>query len=437
MPSGRLRFAILAATVAAFLLVPAAQAAAGTLKVKVVGTGSGEVLSEFGFEAKGTPPIECSYSSPGPATGICENTMSVNGGKESVDLLSVAGSGSDVGSVTIQKGKDINEEEIGEPGYGCNEASGQAELEGAFGGWLCIVEGAGGSPSAEVTVCFVLEGEGEAGCEGGSPPVRHITVFKTGEGTVVASPGGECTPAQNPCLFEFELNEMVTLTASPATGYAFSAWAGCTEHVGLTCKAKMEKATVKVTFVATPSLTIEKAGSGSGKVAATGISCDESCSKETAAVKTGTSVTVKTTPAKGSEAAVLEGGTGSAGACSGSTCIFTISENSSLKVKFDPKPTKTLTVDLTGPGAYKGKVTGKGIAKGLYGLAINCGAGCTTQTESFFSADTVTLTATTAAGYTFAGWSLLEGSDAGTCTGATSPCTVPTSSSKTLAAEFK
>jgi hypothetical protein len=193
----------------------------------------------------------------------------------------------------------------------------------------------------------------------------------------------------------------------------------------------MDKArAIMVTFVKTPLLTVEKAGYGYGKVAATGISCDENCSKATSGIKIGATVTVKATPAKGSEAAVFEGGTGSASGCSGASCTFTISENSSVKVKFDPKPTKTLTVNLTGPGAYKGKVTGKGILKGLYGLAINCGAGCTSQTESFFSADTVTLTAAAASGYTFAGWS---GSG---CSG-TGTCTVAASSDKTVEAKFE
>jgi len=267
-----------------------------------------------------------------------------------------------------------------------------------------------------------------------------LTIAKTGEGTVVSSPAGiECIGAKTgaECQANFEINEMVTLTASPASGYAFSAWAGCTEHLGLTCKVKMEKAkTVKVTFIKTPSLTIEKAGTGQGKALATGISCDENCSKASAAIKTGTSVTVKVTPAKGSEPAVFEGGTGSASGCSGETCTFTISENSSVKVKFAAKPTKTLTVNLTGPAAYKGKVTGKGTLNGLTGSAINCGSGCTTQTESFLTGDTVTLTAVTGTGYTFAGWNVSGGS-AGTCTAKTSPCALATDADKTVEAEFK
>ena len=237
------------------------------------------------------------------------------------------------------------------------------------GGYICFL---GPEPNAEVTATFKK-----------ATPKFALTIAKTGEGTIVSSPAGINCGSE--CNAEFTGGSSVTLTASPATGYAFNSWAGCTEHVGLTCKVTMAKAlTVKASFVATPSLTVTKAGSGQGKVSATGISCDENCSTATSAIKTGTSVTVKTVAAKGSEAAVFEGGTGSASGCSGATCTFTISENSSVKVKFDPKPTKTLTVNLTGPAANKGKVSGKGTIKGLTASAIACGAGCTTQTESFF-----------------------------------------------------
>ena len=175
-----------------------------------------------------------------------------------------------------------------------------------------------------------------------------------------------------------------------------------------------------------------------GKAIAMGISCDASCSKATSAIKTGTEVTVKTTPAKGSQAAVFEGGTGSASSCSGETaCSFTITEDSSLIVKFSPIPTKTLTVKLRGPGAYKGKVTGKGVTvKGLLSTAIGCGSGCTTETETFFATGETELIAAASTGYTFVGWTVSGGS-AGTCTGTTTPCKLLTDANKTVEAEFK
>jgi uncharacterized repeat protein (TIGR02543 family) len=412
--SSRLYIAVLAAAVAAFFVVPVAQAAAGTVKVKTAGTGTGKVREIGLFTSPSEPePINC--------PSVCEATMS----ESSIALGSFAGEGSEFVGWTITKGS---------AGFYCDgseeEKNAAAEIGGEFPEYagmdgICLAEEAGGA--VEITATFNTV-----------PSGPKLTIAKTGEGTVVSSPAGiECTGAKTgaECEAGFTLNSTVTLTASPASGYAFSAWAGCTEHVGLTCKVKMEKAkTVKVTFVATPLLTIEKTGSGQGKVGATGISCDENCPKATSAIKTGTLVTVKVTPAKGSEAAVFENGTGSASGCSGASCTFTISANSSVKVKFNAAPTKTLTVNLTGPAKYKGKVSGKGTVKGLTSSAISCGTGCTTETESFFASDTVTLTAVAGTGYTFAGWS---GSEAGTCTGTNSPCTIPTNANKTLSAEFK
>ena len=422
--SGRLRLTILFATVAAFFLVPAAQAfAEDTATIAVSGTGSGEVSSVGGAppaspgepegEFEGTPPIECSYASPGPATGVCSTSIVSRGGEfeeffeevfgyRAIWVQAIPAPGSELASLTLSEGT---------PFY-------------------C---GAGGHPHE----CFAHASEhGDikiAATFNVATPKFALTVARTGEGTVASSPAGiECG---SECKAEFNQGSTVTLTASPASGYAFNSWAGCTEHVGLTCKVTMSKAlTVKASFVATPSLTVTKAGSGQGKASATGISCDENCSSASSAIKTGTSVTVKVASAKGSEPAVFEGGTGSASGCSGATCTFTISEDSSVKVNFEPKPTNRLVVNLTGPAAYKGKVTGKGTIKGLTASAISCGSGCINQTESFFEGDTVTLSAVAGTGYKFAGW---VGVGTGTCEGTTTPCTVSTNTEHTLSARFE
>jgi len=433
IPSSRLYIAVLSAAVATFFLVPVAQAAAAPVfNQNITGNGSGEVSStggigafpgfeEFGSLWGGEPPIECSYASPGPATGLCEDEVPVEEGFTGIALRAIPAVGSEFAGWVLTNAAN----EPLSPEIDCNSTPNCFALAGS-----------GFSVKAVFCTTGTAQGWGAA-CKVVLHDNHHLTVFKTGEGTVVISPGGiECTPAKNPCLFEgVELGAAVILTASPASGWAFSNWAGCAEHVGLTCKVKMGNALpIKVTFVKTPSLTVEKAGSGYGKVAAMGISCDENCWKASSAVKTGNLVTVKATPAKGSEAAVFEGGTGSASSCSGGTCTFTISENSSVKVKFNVIPTKTLTVNLTGPGAYKGRVTGKG--KGSYGPVINCGAGCTSQTETFSSTDEVTLSASAPTGYTFSGWNV-TGGEPGDCTGTKSPCYLRTDADKTLSAEFK
>jgi uncharacterized repeat protein (TIGR02543 family) len=468
------------------------------VKVSLKGTGAGKAfIAEGGSQYRGSPEIKCAYASPGPQTGVCETKMSDEGeGWEQVFITVKAEPGSKfVGWVV----KNTEFEGctgtfatcapfVEPPGTGSGEAeviatfdleppkfkltvkkqgTGSGTVTSSPAGISCgatcsaeFEEGttvtlagspAAGSKPVSWSGCGSVNGENKClvtmsaakevtatfDLEGPITPTA-LTIAKTGEGTITSSPAGiECTGAKTgaECEAKFEVNETVTLTASPATGYAFGAWAGCTEHVGLTCKVLMDKAkTVKTSFIATPSLTVEKTGTGQGKASATGIACDENCSKATSAIKAGTVVTFKTISAKGSEAASFEGGTGSASGCSGATCTFTISENSSVKVKFNAAPTKTLTVNLTGPAKYKGKVTGKGTAKGLTASAINCGSGCTTQTESFFASDTVTLTAVAGTGYTFGGWS---GSEAGTCTGKTSPCTISTSANKTLSAKFE
>jgi hypothetical protein len=397
----------LLAAVGALLVAPAAHAATGVEPVKVIlnGTGAGKAFIGVGGQYRGSPEIKCEYKSPGPQTGICETTMSNEGeGWEQVFLLIEPAPGS------IFLGWKVE----------------NTEFEGCAGTFMTcapfVEPPETGSGEAKVIATFDAVGE---------PP--SLRVLKTGEGTVVADPAGiECGSI---CEAEFEPNSTITLLASPAADWAFSAWSGCLEHVGLTCKVLMDKdKAVKVTFIATPLLTVEKAGTGYGKVAAMGISCDESCSKSTAAVKTGTAVTVKATPAKGYEFVGFEGGAGNASSCS-ATCSFTISEASSVKVKFSPIPTKTLTVNLTGPGAYKGKVTGK-VVKSVYSPMISCGSGCTTETETFFATGETELIAAASTGYSFKGWTVSGGS-AGTCTGQTNPCFLKTDADKTVEAEFE
>jgi Divergent InlB B-repeat domain len=404
------RLTILLAAVGALMLIPAAQAFANEpLTVKITGTGAGKVASATEICCyKGSPAIACEYKSPGPATGTCKTFMSNEGeGWEQVYVNAEAAPGS-----KFVKWEVKNTE---------------FEACGTFKTCAPYVEPPEtGSGEAEVIATF----EAEA-------PKPSIKVTKTGEGTVVSSPAGISCGAT--CEASFEKGT-VKLTASPASGWALMAWSGCTVKVGLTCEVTLSEVkayAVKVTFVETPSFTIEKAGTGVGKVATTGISCDDSCSKSTAAIKTGASVTVKVTPGKGNEFVGFEGGTGSASGCSGATCTFTISAASSVKAKFSPIPTKTLTVNITGPGAYKGKVVGKGTTvKGAYSTTLSCGAGCTSAVETFFATGTTELVATAATGYSFKGWTV-EGGSAGTCTGTTTPCTLLTDANKTVKAKFE
>jgi uncharacterized repeat protein (TIGR02543 family) len=394
----------LLAAVAALLAAPIAHAEVGVEPVKVIitGSGSGQVHTLSGSRYRGSPEINCSYNGTSKS-GVCETTMSNEGeGWEQVFLEALPAPGS------IFLGWTVRNTEF---------------------------EGCGTSPTCAPFVEPPETGSGEAEVVATFDRVEpRLKIEKNGEGTVIADPAG--IVCGSICEAEFEAGKTVTLLASPAADWAFSAWSGCAEHVGRSCKVLMSRnpQVVKATFVATPLLTVEKAGYGYGRIAANGISCDESCSKSTAGVKVGTAVTVKATPAKGYEFAGFEGGTGNAGSCA-ATCAFTISEASSVKVKFSPIPSKALTVELTGPGAYKGRVSGK-VVNSVYSPMISCGSGCTTATEWFLATGETELTAMTATGYSFKGWTVSGGS-AGTCTGTTSSCRLATDADKTVEAKFE
>jgi hypothetical protein len=218
--------AILLATAAAVLLVPVAHAAAAnSLKLNIIGTGNGQVDSNipppFGFP--GTPPIECGYTAPGPATGTCANTMQSGApffeGKVVVSLKATPNPGYELNKWVIEEG----------------EAPGGGACEDPKSG--CLV-GANAGSDAKVTAVFCIEGEST--CSGG---INLYVNGPTGSGTVSSSVGGinNCA-AGNECTSP-ELTGAVTFTAAPATGYAVAGWIGCKQNGGnpTTCSTTMNQ----------------------------------------------------------------------------------------------------------------------------------------------------------------------------------------------------
>jgi len=160
------------------------------------------------------------------------------------------------------------------------------------------------------------------------------------------------------------------------------------------------------------AVTVTKSGTGTGTVTSSpaGISCGTDC---TETYTSGTMVTLSSSPAAGSTFA------GWSGACTGTgSCVVTMSAARSVTATFNLSGGGPFTLSVTKGG------TGTGTVKSSPG-GIKCGGNCT---QSYINGTVVTLTATSAAGSTFAGWS-------GACTG-TSSCVVTMNAAKTVTATF-
>jgi hypothetical protein len=386
------------------LLVPAAQALAeGTLTVNVEGIegGSGEVSSVggsplLGGGGEGSPPIECSGP---PSSGTCETELEeVEPGYYIIGLHAVADPGSELVAWAIEG----REESVFCPSFeNPNE---------------CSVVGEG----EDLTVNAYFACETEGGCEGPTGPELTVTKEGTGSGTVVSSPAGiECGGT---CSAQFEEGSKVTLTASPAAGSLFVSWKGCEKGGvnGRQCTVTMDKAkTVNAKFIAAYDVTVNRVGSGLGKVSSSpgGVLCLSNCSSTTAAFKEGTSVTLNAAPTKNFVFTEWTGDCSGSGSCA----LGVLGEDKEVGAKFTEVAKNLLTVNKSGGG--------QGTAKSNL-AGINCGATCSTMTAAYYQTQEVELTATPGKGSTFGGWS-----GAG-CSG-TGTCKVAMTEAKSVTAEFK
>ncbi len=402
---GRIRLSILVATVAAFLLVPAAQAFAnGTMTVNVEGSGAGEVSSVGGFggQYEGTPPIECSYKTPGPAAGVCVDEMSNEGeGFESTVLFATADPGSELAGWVVEEG---------EYGPGCTEPE----------AGLCLAIVLEGEGNVEVTAIFACTeaGEEEELCgEGGEPTKFSLTVSKsgTGTGTVASTPVGINCGSE--CEAEFEEGEVVTLSQIPTAGSEFKEWTGACSGSGA-CEVTMSAAkSVGAKFDLIPrTLTVTEAGTGEGAVKCkfNGTGSPGAC---TSPQPNGTTVELLAFAEAGSEFAGFSSGTGSASACATSPCSFTIEANSAITATFDLGPTPEFELEVNTDGSGEGEVECK------------VGAGPQEPCEAEYAEGTeVTLVPIAETGSEFVKWS-------GDCTG-TGTCKVTMSANRSVTATF-
>ncbi len=225
------------------------------------------------------------------------------------------------------------------------------------------------------------------------PTNYTLVVSNSGNGRVTSTPSGtiDCGSV---CSANLSPNSVITLTASPNTGYVFSGWSGaCTGTT--TCNITMDNSkVVNAAFASSVSqyqLNVTKSGTGTGTVAsnsptAAGIICGADCIE---AYASGAIVTLTYTTDQNS---VFAGWTG---ACtgSGSTCTVVMNEAKTVMATFNSQSSTayTLSVGVSGSGTVTSSPAG-----------LTCYS--TVCHQTFPAGTSVTLTATPDTAAAFGGW---------------------------------
>ena len=247
------------------------------------------------------------------------------------------------------------------------------------------------------------------------PPLFQLSVADAGAGTgtVTSVPAGINCPQT--CTANFKSGAQVALTETAATTSSFTGWAGSCNGATTTCMVTMNAgSSVTASFAkAQVQLAVNETGTGTVTSAPDGINCPQTCA---ATFASGTQVSLSATPANGF------GFSGWGGSCAGNTttCVTTVSANSSVTATFATvqPPPQQVQLTVTPAGAGSGIVTS--VPSG-----INCPQACT---ANFAPGTQVTLTAAAGNTYAFNGWS-------GLCTG-TLPCAMTLNANSSVTATF-
>ena len=175
----------------------------------------------------------------------------------------------------------------------------------------------------------------------------NLSIVKSGSGTVSSSPSG--INCGSTCAKAYNCGSTVTLTATTFLGNVFSGWSGGCSGTGTTCNVTLNaNTTIGATFKAPevmqlapgsthlptlrPTLTIVKAGRGSGTVSSpSGIDCGPTCA---ASYMRGVTVTLTARPFLGHH---FSGWTGGGCPSTGTTtCTVTINANTTITATFAP-----------------------------------------------------------------------------------------------------
>ncbi len=408
------RLTILLAALGALLLVPAAQALAahGHAIIEIEGTGKGQLVP--GAFLPGNPPVNCSYASPGPATGTCEPELSAEFGVEGILVKEIPAAGSEFAGWSFEGGDGGNglctatEKECGRYWFG--EPGKDIHIAAYFNVAL---------PMLPLTIEKTGSGSGSVQC-------ADVTGLEGKHGTLEA------------CAAKYPEGHEIEIETFPSSGSEVNGWTGCDNVVntGHTCMVTMTSPgrTVSVDFIHTKptgptnlrTLTITKNANGPGGTGSVsskpkGIKCGATCSSAIARMYKSTPVELSAKPATGSAFVKWENAK-EGGSCDGSTnavCVVPMAEDESLEAVFSGAsktitPTEALTVS-------KGESTGKGTVKGP---GLGCEAECSSTVVLIQGPITepkakpgkiVVLKQAPAFGSKFSGWSGCESEPEGNC----------------------
>ncbi len=263
-------------------------------------------------------------------TSTCQVTMtqaqSVNANFAPLRTLTVTKTGSGSGTVTsspagIDCGADCSE------GYPQNA---QVVLTATPAAGAAFTDWSGGVCSGTASTCTFIMDTDKTVSANFKVPEFALTVLKTGTGTgtVASNPDGINCGAD--CTKNYALGTVVTLTATPNAGFAFSNWGGACTGTSTTCLVTMDQAKeVTANFTVNYLLTVTKDGTGTGTVTAEGggINCGSDCTESYPAN------TVLNLAAEASAGSTFAGWSG---ACTGlGTCVVTMTAAQNVKATFN------------------------------------------------------------------------------------------------------
>ena len=251
-----------------------------------------------------------------------------------------------------------------------------------------------------------------------SGTVYQLSVSPQPVGGTVAGGGITCGAGGSTCQVTFQGMTSVTLTATPASGYAFTSWGGGCSGTATSATVQVDGTkTCSATFTAvqTYQLNVSPTPAG-GTVSGGGITCGTGGATCQANYGSPTQVTLTATPAAGYTF------TSWGGACSGTsqTAVVQVDAIKTCSATFAQGPVNGPPYTLTITPPTGGKVQGAG---------LNCGDGGTLCSVTMPAPMTLGITATASSGYTFAGWT-------GDCSGTTASVWVQLSGPRTCGATF-